>query len=83
VESEVDVIQYKGFEIHASPYQLANNGEWQVNLHILRHREGESRSRNFSADNNYKTREEAIAHCFRFGKQIIDGQSSTYSVADL
>ena len=28
----MDTIQYKGFEIHASPYQLADSGEWQANL---------------------------------------------------
>ena len=79
----MDIVQYKGFEIHASPYQLADNGEWQVNLHILRHGEGESRSRNFSAGSTYKTREEAMLHCFQYGKQIIDGQSGNYSFADL
>ena len=42
-----------------------------------------SRSRNFSASNSYKTREEAIAHCFQFGKQIIDVQAGSYTVADL
>jgi hypothetical protein len=79
----MDVIQYKGFEIHASPYLLTDSGEGKVGLHILRHRENESRSRNFSASNSYKTREEAIAHCFQFGKQIIDGQAGSYTVADL
>lgn len=79
----MDVVQYKGFEIQASPYQLADSGEWKVNLRIFRHRESESRSRNFSAGNSYKTREEAIAHCFQYGKQIIDGQSANCSVADL
>lgn len=79
----MDRIQYKGFEIPASPYQLADSGKWQVNLYIFRHREGESRSRKFSAGNSYKTREEAMANCFQFGKQIIDGQSGDCSVVDL
>ncbi len=79
----MDVIQYEGFEIHAAPYHLADSEEWQINLHIFRHRESESKSRNFSAANSYKTREKAVKHCFQFGKQIIDGQSANCSVADL
>lgn len=79
----MDVIQYKGFEIHASPYELADSGEWKVNLYIFRHRGGENRSRNFSVGNSDESREEAIAHCLQFGKQIIDGQSANCSVADL
>ncbi|TKB63528.1 MAG: hypothetical protein E8D48_04480 [Nitrospira sp.] len=79
----MDTIQYKGFEIQAAPYQLDDSGEWQVNLHIFRHREHESRSRKFSAGSSYKTREEAMANCFQFGKQIIDGQLPTCTVADM
>lgn len=79
----MDAVQYKGFEIRAAPYQLADSGAWQVNLHIFRHLEGETKSRNFSAANTYKTREEAVMHCFQLGKQIIDGQSASFSVTDL
>ena len=77
------MIQHKGLEIHAAPYQLADNGEWRINLHILRYREGESRSRTFSAADSYKTREEAVRHCFQLGRQIIDGESANCSVSDL
>ncbi len=79
----MDMVHYKAFEIHAAPYQLADSGEWQVNLHIFRHRESESKSRNFSAGNSYKTLEEAVKHSVQLGKQIIDGQSASCSVADL
>jgi hypothetical protein len=80
----MDTVHYKDFEIHAAPYRLADSGQWQVNLHIVRYREGERKSRNFSSANSYKTREEAVQHCFQLGRQIIDGQSSgSQSVADL
>lgn len=77
------VIEYNGFEIQATPYQLSDNGEWRVNLHIVRRHGSECRSRNFSAANSYKTREEAVTHCFHLGKQIVDGQLANFSVADL
>ena len=79
----MDVVEYNGFEIQATPYQLADNSEWQVNLHIVRHRGSQSRSRNFSAADSYKTREEAVTHCFHLEKQIVDGQSANFSVADI
>ncbi len=79
----MDMVRYKDFEIQAAPYQLADSGQWQMNLHIIRHREGETKSRNFSSANSYKTREEAAQHCFQLGRQIIDGQLSGHSVADL
>lgn len=31
----MNVIQFKGFEIHASPYQVTDSGEWKVNLRIM------------------------------------------------
>lgn len=83
MKARMDVIQYKGLEIHAAPYQLADSGEWKMNIHIFLRRGSESKSRNFSAANGYKTREEAVKNCFQFGKQIIDGQSADCSVADL
>lgn len=83
MEVRMDVITYKGFEVRAAPYQLADNGEWQINLYILRQGESETKARNFSAANSYKTLEEAVQHCIQFGKQIIDGQSANCSVADL
>jgi hypothetical protein len=39
--------------------------------------------RQFSAGNTFKTEEEAVSHCINFGKNIIDGQSSSCTVTDL
>jgi hypothetical protein len=79
----MDIQNYKDFEIRAIPNQLADSGQWEVNIQIVRHHGEETGSRNFSAGNSYPTRREAVQHCFQFGKQIIDGQSPTCSVADL
>jgi hypothetical protein len=76
-------IIYKGYQIEPIPYQLAESGEWTMNIHILRDRGNEIRVRPFFARNRFKTEEEAIEHCFYFGKQIIDGQIENCSVDDL
>ena len=79
----MDTLSYKDYEIHAAPYQLAGTGEWTVNIHIFHARGDEIRSRQFSAGNCFKTREEAVAHCFNFGRQIIDGNSKNCTIDDL
>lgn len=79
----MDIIQYKGYAIQAAPLQLADNGQWQINIQILRHSERETVSRNFSAGDSYARRDDAVKNCFQFGRQIIDGQSPNCSVTDL
>ena len=79
----MDVLSYKGYEIHAAPYQLADTGEWTINIHISRDHGNEIRSRQFSAGNRFETRDEAVAHCLDFGRQIIDGKSENCTVDGL
>lgn len=74
---------YKGYEINAAPYQLAENNRWTINIHIWKKRGYEAVERPFSAGNTYETKEEAIQHCLNYGKQIIDGQVEGCSVDDL
>ncbi len=76
-------IKYKGYEIEARPYQLAESGEWKIEIHILHHRGSEIREKPFYTRSRFKTENEAIQHCFNFGKQIIDGQIVNCSVDDL
>ena len=76
-------IEYKGYIIHATPYQLAEDKKWSINLHIERHTGPDVADRNFSAANTFPTESEAIQHCFRFGKQIIDEKVKGCSVDDL
>jgi hypothetical protein len=76
-------LHYKGFEINAVPYQLADTGHWTVHIFIWKHRGHESTEREFSAANTFENKEDAIKHCLNFGKQIIDGQAKGCSVEDL
>ena len=79
----MDMLSYKDYEIHAAPYQLAATGEWTINIHISHDHGNEIRSRQFSAGDCFKTHDEAVVHCFNFGKQIIDGKSENCTVDGL
>jgi len=74
---------YKDYIIRPAPLQLADSGEWNMELYIVKDNGNEIRERKFSAGNTFKTRDEAIRHCINFGKQIIDGQSENCTVTDL
>lgn len=76
-------IEYKGYEIRAVPYQLADSGEWTVDILIVRDTGTEVKHRKFSASNTYETKDNAVRHCFNLGKQIIDGKVKDCSVEDL
>ncbi len=76
-------IVYKGYHIEAHPYQLADLGEWTIEIIISLDKGGQIAQRQFSAGNKFRTEEEAVQHCFTFGRQIIDGQVESSSVKDL
>ncbi len=78
-----DTVDYKGFEIQAMPYPLPHTREWTTYLYILKHSEIGSHSRNFSSDEVFPTREEAVKNCFEFGMKIIDGTVENCSVEDM
>ncbi len=80
---QMDKMSYNGYEIMAVPYQLADSGEWTVNVVISKHRTDAVVSRQFSAGEKFRTKQEAIQHCFAFGRQIIDGESESCAVVDL
>lgn len=79
----MDGMTYKGYEIKAIPYQLADSDEWTVNIIISKHHYDRVANRQFSASNTFKPRNEAVRHCLAFGQQIIDGKSEKCSVEDL
>jgi hypothetical protein len=47
-------IMYKGYEIRAVPYQLADSGEWTVDILVVRDNGTEVKHRKFGASNTYK-----------------------------
>lgn len=77
------IVAYKEFEIKASPHQLAESGEWSLNIYITHHKGGVTLEKNFSAASTYKTREEAISHCHNFGRQVIDGHVLGCTISDM
>ena len=79
----MDFMEYKGYIIQTTPYQLAESLEWEIKISIRGARDDKVLLRSFSASNSYPSREEAIRHCFDFGQRIIDGQVDGSTVADL
>ncbi len=79
----MEAVPYKEFTIRPGPMQLADSLEWTVNVYIERDTGNMTVQRNFSAANTFKTKEEAIAHCINFARQIIDGQAKGMSVSDM
>ena len=74
---------YKGFEIEATPYQLADTDLWTTHIYIWKHQRHSSKNKEFSATNSIGDRDEAITNCLNFGKKIINGQFEGCSVEDL
>ncbi len=75
-------ISYKGYVIRPAPFPLAD-GRWNHEVYVVRDRGYELVERKFFSATSFATREEAIAHCIAFGKQIIDGTVPNCSVDDL
>lgn len=76
-------IEYKGYEIRAVPYHLADSGDWTLDILIVRDTGTETKHRKFGGSNRYKTKDEAVQHCFNFGKEIIDGKVEDCTVTGL
>jgi len=77
----MDEITYKGFIVEAAPE--LHDGQWSTNICIrINHLEGPS-GRNFSTNNTNTAREDAVAHCFQFGRDVIDGRVEGLTVEDL
>lgn len=71
--------RYKGFRIHARPYQLHLDQTWTVDLEIQR----DGRRKSFSLDERHRTEGEAEARCLALGRRIIDGDIRGWSVTSL
>jgi len=78
-----DHLEYGGFIILAVPYQLGDHNRWTLNIQIELHTGDRFVSRPFSTIDTFETREEAISHCFQFGRRIIDGSEPGLSVVDM
>ncbi len=76
-------LPYKGYLILPAPLQLADTGEWSLEVYVGKERGSKYVEKKFSAANIFETKEEAINHCVKLGKRIIDGKSEKCTVDDL
>ena len=74
-------ILYKDFIMWASPMQLAESGEWTLEVQIRR-KNGDAVKRFFSK-NTFKTEREAVYHSEKYGKLIIDGKIAGCSISSI
>jgi hypothetical protein len=71
-EAHVTTIVYKGYEIDAVPYHLAD-GTWDTKVRIAFVNGSQHNKREFTSEERFKTEQEAVENCFHFGKRIVDG----------
>lgn len=74
-------ISYKDFFLWASPMQLAESGEWTIEVHIMRKNGGGTKK--FFSKNTFKTEREAVYHSEKYGKLIIDGKMAGCSITNI
>ena len=74
-------IVYKDFIMWASPMQMAESGEWTLEVQIRR-KNGNDVKRFFSK-NTFKTEREAVYHSEKYGKLIIDGKIAGCSISNI
>ena len=63
---------YRSCEIESRSRQLVESGKWTLDIEITHHYGSGVKCQQFSAANTYQTKEEAMQHCFYFGKKMID-----------
>ena len=71
-EARVEAIVYKGYELDAVPYHLAD-GTWDTKVRISFLEGSTQTTREFTSDARFNTEQEAVRNCFTFGKRIVDG----------
>jgi hypothetical protein len=72
----VENIDYRGYKIRATPYQLAKSKRWVLEFQIFSSNGNNILAKMFSAVNTFETGKEAALHCLNFGKQIIDSKTT-------
>jgi len=63
---------YEEYTIEADPSQAGDSGSWSAVLTISRGSGKEKESWLVSASEVYESREEALARCFEFARELID-----------
>jgi hypothetical protein len=76
-------IEYQGYTIQSSPHHLAHDEKWQLRIFISLDNHRGVKTREFSADVLYATKQEADIHGIAFGQRLIDGKVEGQSVVDM
>jgi hypothetical protein len=66
--------RYKHREIHAVPYQLADNLKWTVSASIWTYVGSGISARTYTASMLCDSRDEALVHSVNYGRHLIDGK---------
>ena len=80
--SSIEKLSYKDYYLRPAPLLLAD-GRWNHVVYVGRDRTHETIERKFFSASSFETREEAVAHGYAYGKQIVDGEVPNCSVDDL
>ena len=76
-------LEYQGYTIQSSPHPLAQGEKWQLRIFISLDNHRGVKTREFSADVWYATKQEADTHGIAFGQRLIDGKVEGQSVVDM
>ncbi len=76
-------IEYMGLEIIAKPHLLDAPRRWSLDIDISRQHADGVHEKHFDAANTFLTEDEAVQHCFEFGRRIIDGSVPEIPTSEL
>ncbi|MEP6959137.1 MAG: PilZ domain-containing protein [Nitrospirota bacterium] len=76
-------IEYQGYKIESAPNHLGDGDKWQLHIFISVEDSRGVRTRQFSVDSMYATKEEADIHGIAYGQRLIDGKVEGQSVMDM
>lgn len=78
----MDPVNYKGFMVTPASKPTRDGSGWTVEVNIT-NLDGPPRGRPYTTDKVLGDQEAAQAESIKFGKEIIDGKHSDFSVDDL
>lgn len=69
-------INYKNYVLESASVQLSETKKWRPYITIINPKDigGIAHAQKFHVQDTFNTKEEADAHSYNFGKEIIDGK---------
>ena len=75
-------VEYEGYKIESAPHPLAED-KWRVHIFISVEDSRGVRTRQFSVESLYASKQEADIHGIAYGQHLIDGKVEGQSVMDM